>query len=46
MIKDLSYFLTTDEVRTLEIKTLLLGKKGLGKTKKKKISHRGKMKYS
>jgi hypothetical protein len=37
MIKDLSYFLTTDEVRTLEIKTLLLGKKGLGKTKKKKF---------
>lgn len=41
MIKGLSYFPTTDEVRTLEIKTLLWGKKGLGRTKKI-ISHKEK----
>lgn len=39
------YFSTTDEGRTLEIKTLLLGKKGWGKLTKI-ISHREKVKPS
>lgn len=39
MIKDLSYFPITNEVRTLEIKTLLLGKKRSWGKLTKIISH-------